>query len=106
MYVEEYDEVIGEYEEQVVKNNPFVWPKDLEVKCSNFIKSTYKLEERGEKNQAKPEKEEKPKKEAKRKEPNRKRCPQCREEMEYLTEWKKHLVCRNCGQKERNYIKK
>lgn len=107
IYVEEYDEIINEYEDKVIKFNQFVWPKDLETKCANFIKAIYKIEEKIDKPPpVKPEKEEKPKKETKRKEPQRKRCPHCREEMEYLTEWKKHLVCRNCGSKERNYVKR
>ena len=35
-----------------------------------------------------------------------KKCKVCGSELQYLTEWKKHLVCPTCGGKERNYVSK
>lgn len=108
VYVEEYDLVIKQYQEKVVNYSPFSWSKDTEAKCKQFIKDLYKLEGPKEKEKEKIEKVEatSSKKQIKKKEPQRKRCGKCGQEMEYLTEWKKHLVCRGCGGKERNYVKK
>lgn len=73
---------------------------------SCFVKELYKIEQNMEKVEKGGKNEPAPKKEVKKKEVGRRKCPKCGNEMEYLTEWKKHLVCRVCGGKERNYVKR
>lgn len=89
--------MMAEYQLNIVNYDPFVWILDIQNKCKQFVKDFYKI----------PEKEKIVKKqEIKKPKVGKKKCPNCNSDLEYLTEWKKHLVCRSCGVKERNYIKK
>ena len=102
-YAEEVEEILQEHQQRLLHEKShfkFMGEKDGEQlqKCLKSLVCAVEVK--------KPAKEKEKEKEKGKTVQKMKKCKLCGSELEYLTEWKKHLVCRTCGGKERNYVPK